>query len=164
VNAAALDAARASGLLACAMLLAALSISPLSVLVPAWRAPSAHAKAVRRRLGMLAACLALVHAVVAFVGRLHAQPSALLQTSHLYAGMGALGLLLLLLLTSYPRLVRTLRLTAWKEFHRLVYLAALLVVQHVLLSPFADRRLVLALFGVVLGLFGARTLVALRGR
>lgn len=164
MNATALDAARASGLLACVVLLAALSINPLSALVPSWRGPSARAKAVRRRLGISAACFALAHAAVAFVGRLGAQPSALLQTSHLYAGMGALGILLLLLLTSYPRLVRTLRLTAWKEFHRLSYLAVLLVVQHVLLSPFADRRLVLALGGAVLGLFGARVLLLVRAR
>ena len=149
MNAAALDAAQASGLLACALLLAALSISPLSALLPSWRGPSARAKALRRRLGISAACLALAHAAVAFFGRLGAQPSALLQTSQLYAGMGALGLLLLLLLTSFPVVVRKLRLSAWKEFHRLVYLAALLVLQHVLLSPFADRRLVLGLVGAL---------------
>ena len=164
MNAAALYAAQASGLLACAVLLLALSVSPVSALLPSWQGPSAGAKALRRRLGISAACLALLHAAVAFLGRLDAQPSALLQTSQLYAGIGALGLLLLLLLTSFPGVVRRLRLSTWKEFHRLVYLAALLVVQHVLLSPFADRRLVLGLSGAVFGLFGARAALALRAR
>jgi sulfoxide reductase heme-binding subunit YedZ len=164
VNAAALDAAQASGLLACALLLVTLSISPLSALLPSWRGPSARAKALRRRLGIGSACLALVHAAVAFVGRLDAQPSALLQTSQLYAGWGALGVLMLLLLTSFPTVVRRLRLSTWKEFHRLVYLAALLVVQHVLLSPFADRRLVLGLGAALLALFGARVVLVLRAR
>jgi len=164
VNEAALRSAQASGLLACALLIAALSISPLSFLVPGWRGPNARAKAVRRRLGTSAAWLGLVHAAVAFAGVLDAKPAALLQTSHLYAGIGALSVLLVLLVTSYPRAVRALGLTAWKELHRLSYVAALLVVQHVALSAFAERRLVLGLLGMLGALFGARLLPFLRAQ
>jgi sulfoxide reductase heme-binding subunit YedZ len=162
VNEGAVQAAQATGLLACAGLLAALSISPLSALVPAWRGPNARAKALRRKLGIGTAFLGLVHAAVAFVGVLDAEPAALLQTSQLYAGLAALAILLLLLLTSYPRVVQALRLRAWKELHRLSFVAALLVVQHVALSAFAERRLVLALLGVVGVLFVARLARALR--
>jgi methionine sulfoxide reductase heme-binding subunit len=164
VNEAALWAARASGLLACGVLIAALSITPLSSIVPAWRGPSARAKAIRRRLGISAACLGLLHASVAFAGVLEAEPSALLSTSHLYAGIGALFVLSILLVTSYPRAVRALRLSAWKELHRSSYVAALLVVQHVALSPFADRRLVLGLLGVLGASFSARVAMLLRAR
>jgi DMSO/TMAO reductase YedYZ heme-binding membrane subunit len=164
VNDAALWAARLSGLSACGVLVAALSITPLSFVVPGWRGPGARAKAIRRRLGTSAAWLGLLHASVAFVGVLDAEPAALLSTSHLYAGLGALFVLSILLVTSYPRAVRALGLSTWKELHRLSYVAALLIVQHVALSPFADRRLVLALLGVLSVLFGARVAMLLRAR
>ena len=164
MNADAVQAAQASGLLACACLLAALSITPLSALVPRWRGPSARAKAVRRTLGMTAAWLGLAHASVAFVSVLEAEPRAVFQTAHLCAGLAALAVLLLLLLTSFPSVVRALRLRAWKELHRLSYVAVLLVAQHVALSAFAERRLVLGLLGMIAVLFATRFVLQVRTR
>jgi DMSO/TMAO reductase YedYZ heme-binding membrane subunit len=58
------------------------------------------------------------------------------------AGVVAALLLALLLLTSYPRVVRALRIRLWKELHRLAYVVALLVVHHLALAPFAPKRAV----------------------
>jgi sulfoxide reductase heme-binding subunit YedZ len=70
---------------------------------------------------------------------------------HLRAGLLALCVLVALLLSSFPSLVRLLGLRTWKELHRLAYVAALLVLQHVLLAPFAPRATVLLLFALAAG-------------
>jgi DMSO/TMAO reductase YedYZ heme-binding membrane subunit len=65
-----------------------------------------------------------------------------------------LVLLLVLLATSFARVIALLRLRFFRELHRLAYVAPLLVLQHVLLAPFAPRSLALALVAAtfVLGL------------
>ena len=158
----ALGLARGSGLVACGALFCALAVTPLSWAVRSASLGSSRAAVLRRALGMAAAWLALVHAVIAFVGVLGADARALAQTSHLIAGVTALCVLCVLLSTSYAGVVRVLRLRAWKELHRASYLAALLVVEHVALSAFAERRLVLALLGLTAALLGARLLAAIR--
>jgi DMSO/TMAO reductase YedYZ heme-binding membrane subunit len=112
----------------------------------------------RRALGMASAWLALIHAALALTTALRWNWAALLSWPHLRAGLTALGALTVLLVTSFGAVVTRLRLRTWKELHRLSYVAALLALQHVLLSPFAPRTLTLALFGSLLALGGLRFL------
>lgn len=145
--------ARGTGWVALAALLLSLSTTPLArALGRLRRSPSAAPTfaVARRALGMTAAWLALAHALIALAGTLAGNFAALPSSSHLRAGLTALGVLLALLLTSFARVVSLLRLRFWKELHRLAYLAAFLALQHVLLSPFAPRTLTLALFGATL--------------
>ncbi|HVZ34967.1 MAG TPA: ferric reductase-like transmembrane domain-containing protein, partial [Polyangiaceae bacterium] len=106
----------------------------------------------RRLLGMTSAWLALLHAGIALRTELADVP-ALLSWPHLRAGAAALAILCALLLTSFPTLVVRLRFRLWQELHRLVYAAALLALQHLLLAPFAPRLFTLALFAATF-LFG----------
>lgn len=156
-------AARGSGIVACAMLVAALAATPFAAFARGGSVASGRAALVRRALGMAAAWLALVHATVAFIGPLRADASALLQTAHLGAGVAALCVLTLLLATSFAVVVRHARLRFWKELHRLSYVAALLVLQHIALAPGTDRALVIGLGAALAVLFGAR-IVALFAR
>ncbi|MFI5309439.1 MAG: ferric reductase-like transmembrane domain-containing protein [Polyangiales bacterium] len=145
--------ARGTGWVALAALLLSLSTTPLSRALGRLRRSSSAAPTfaiTRRALGMTAAWLALAHALVALTGTLAGNFGALPGSPHLRAGLTALGVLLVLLLTSFARVVSLLRLRLWKELHRLAYPAAFLALQHVLLSPFAPRTLTLALFGTAL--------------
>jgi sulfoxide reductase heme-binding subunit YedZ len=149
-----LTLARGTGWLALVLLLASLCITPLARLWArcfATSRPSGGARdAWRRALGMLAAWLALLHAGLAFAGLPAGSAEMLIAWPHLRAGLSALVLLLVLLATSFGAVIRRLRLSLWRELHRLVYVAALLVLQHMLLSPFAPRALTLGLFGAAL--------------
>ncbi|HMI91757.1 MAG TPA: ferric reductase-like transmembrane domain-containing protein, partial [Polyangiales bacterium] len=132
--------ARGSGWVACGALL--ISLAGTAVGRSAWaRRWAIPAPVWRRAFGMAAAWLGGVHALAALLGRLDGQASALLRSAQLIAGLSALAVLALLLLTSFEAVIRRLRLRYWKELHRLSYAAALLVAQHVLLAPFASRRL-----------------------
>jgi len=155
---------RGSGWLALSILIAALFATPIQ-LVSRLRdrelAPVVKSSALRRALGITAAWLALLHGLLAYAGPLQARIGAAFTTSHLVAGATALGVLLLLLLTSFGRVLRALRLRYWKELHRLAYVAAVLALQHLLLSPSAPRRLVLAV-AAILALGLALRLLAVR--
>ena len=160
-----LQLARGSGWVACGALLIALAATPLARLVRtlSTRARSAQAWVIpapvlRRAFGMGAAWLGAAHALAALLGPLDGEPRALLQTSQLLAGASALAVLALLLLTSFERVIQALRLREWKALHRLAYVAALLVAQHVLLAPFPRRALALGLLAAVLGLLAVRAL------
>ena len=59
-----------------------------------------------------------------------------------------LVILLALWATSYPRVVRALRVRLWKPLHGLAFVAALLALQHALLAPMGEKAWVLALLGV----------------
>lgn len=159
-----LAAARGSGLVACGALMAALAVTPFAAFARAGSVGRGGAAPIRRALGMAAGWLALVHACTAFVGPLRADPGALTQTAHLGAGLAALCVLTLLLATSFAAVVRRARLRLWKELHRLSYVAALLVLQHVALSPGAGRTLVLGLCAALAVVLGARIAAALTAR
>jgi DMSO/TMAO reductase YedYZ heme-binding membrane subunit len=159
-----LAAARGSGLVAGAALIVALAVTPLATFARAGSVGHGRAALVRRALGMAAGWLALAHATIAFVGPLHADPGALTQTAHLGAGLAALCVLTLLLATSFAAVVRHARLRFWKELHRLSYVAALLVLQHLALSPGASRALVLGLCAALAVVFVARIVAALAAR
>jgi sulfoxide reductase heme-binding subunit YedZ len=138
---------RATGWLAVAALLLSLTATPLGRALGWLRARPLGVAKVRRGLGITAACCGALHGAVAFWGWLHGEAALLLTWPHLRAGLVALGILVVLLATSFPRLNARLRFRYWKELHRLAYVAALLVLQHLLLSPFASRTWTLALFG-----------------
>jgi sulfoxide reductase heme-binding subunit YedZ len=133
-------------------LVLSLAVTPLSRLAAflGRPLPGAPATAGRRVLGITAAVLAAVHGLLAMATYLQWQWSTVWQWPYLRAGAVAVGILLLLLVTSFPRWVALLRLRLWKPLHRLAYVAAFLAFQHLLLAPFAGERLVLGLAGGVL--------------
>lgn len=147
---------RASGYGALGALFLALSMTPLGRLaaraVPGRTMANtvpAIWPALRRAFGIAAAWWALAHAAVGLATYLRGSWAAVLDWPHLRAGALALAILAVLLATSFPRLVRLLRVRLWKQLHRLAYVAAIFVFQHLMLSPFAPRRLVLALFATL---------------
>jgi len=110
-------------------------------------------RALRRALGMTAAWLAAGHALLSLSTYLDGALPSLLTTPWLRSGLVALCILVALLVTSFPALVRALRIRLWKALHRLAHVAALLVLHHLLLSPFAPRIWVLSIFAFLF-LFG----------
>lgn len=96
----------------------------------------------RRRFGITAALLAGCHLMV--VWRLF-YPDRLLEAVSdsfwLQCGAAAAGLLALLWLTSYPRMVRQLKIKNWTAIHALSYLAAGFAVLHFAVSPWSGVRL-----------------------
>ncbi len=148
MNLAFVTISRYAGWLALGLLLCALCVTPLTRLI-ADDARGRRLGRMRRALGIAAACAALAHSAFALTV-LGVSPRLVWSWSHLRAGAAASAILLLLLVTSFPRLVRALHLHAWKELHRLVYVAALLALLHILLSPFAPRLPALLVFGCTL--------------
>lgn len=144
---------RGSGWLALLFLLTSLSVRPWARLQARLRGGAQGAWLVwRRLLGMTSAWLALLHAGIALRSEL-ADFQAILSWPHIRAGAAALAILGALLLTSFPALVVRMRFRLWQELHRMVYAAALLTLQHLLLAPFAPRLFTLALFAATF-LFG----------
>jgi DMSO/TMAO reductase YedYZ heme-binding membrane subunit len=151
-----LTLSRVSGWLSLGCLALTLCVSPWArASLRLWQGPrwAPHAASLRRTLGMTSAWLALLHAGFGAI-QLH-EPGKLglawlLETAHARAGLSALLILVLLLLTSFPSVVRALHLRAWKELHRLAYVGFACAAQHVLLSPFAPRVWVLGLIGATL--------------
>ena len=142
--------ARGTGYSALVALLASQSLRPLR----RWGivSPQTHLRW-RRRLGILAAFLASGHALLQWFTFLQGDlRQAARETLWLQFGMVAWALLLVLWLTSYPRVVRWLRLRHWQELHRLSYVATLWACLHVLLAPWGTPWLALLflLFSVVL--------------
>jgi sulfoxide reductase heme-binding subunit YedZ len=138
-----------SGYAALAALLLALTTSPLVALARflGWRvAPGAAVGAFRRALGLSAATFATAHATLVLTTYLSDAWLAVLGRPFLRSGALALCILLAMALTSFPRLVRVLRVDLWKQLHVLGFVAALLVLHHLLLSPFAPRALIIAIF------------------
>lgn len=139
---------RASGWAGATLLLASIVTTPIGRLAGRFMAKPPSFGPLRRALGLSAAACASLHAGVALATYLGGAWGQLLALAWLRAGVLALLLLLALWLTSYPRVVRALRVKLWKPLHRLVFVAALLALQHALLSPMADRAWVLGVFGL----------------
>lgn len=135
--------ARATGAAAITLLMTSLAMSPLARLLPAvW---AVACRAARRRIGIAAALVALVHACLAlpsYLAPLTLGPIASLPW--LRHGAIALSILLVLLVTSFPALHRPLRVRAWSALHRLAYVAALFAALHALAVPFGSVRLGIA--------------------
>jgi sulfoxide reductase heme-binding subunit YedZ len=138
--------ARGTGWTAVGALMIALSATPVARLRPRLQPFIAP---FRRAFGIAAGSLALLHAATVLFGHLRGAWGALWNVSYLRAGLLALAILIVMLITSFPWLVKRLRVRLWKPLHRLGYLAALLVLVHLLLSPWAPRPLTLELFGAL---------------
>lgn len=155
--------ARGTGWLACFGLFASLCVTPVARVArrvwPRSRRLS-WAPVLRRALGMSAAWLAVLHAIASIKGPLQGDVAAVLDTTHLLAGLSALAVLLVLLLTSFDGVIQLLRLRYFKPLHRLAFAAALLTLQHLALSPSCPRWLVLALGGVLVAGIALRLLLA----
>lgn len=160
-----LTLSRGTGWVALCSLLLSLCCTPVGRLAARFGYDRMHAFGVARRaLGMTSSWLALLHALLALATALQWNWAAVLHWPHLRAGLIALALLVVLLATSFSRVIAGLRLAFFKELHTLGYVAALLALQHLLLSPFASRRLTLWLFGAVFLLGFARFLRPRCGR
>jgi DMSO/TMAO reductase YedYZ heme-binding membrane subunit len=150
---------RGSGWIALGALLLSLSATPVGRLARRFFGRDLPAVGVTRRaLGMTSAWLACVHAALALCTTLQWSWAAIPHWPHLRAGLTALCVLALLFATSFRQVIVWLRLGFFRELHRLSYVAALLALQHVLLSPFAPRTLTLLLFGATFLLGLARFL------
>jgi sulfoxide reductase heme-binding subunit YedZ len=128
-------------------------------LAPARAAPQRFA-AYRRALGLSAAAIGALHFALALATYLRGARGAVLEYPFLRSGLLALAVLLVLALTSFPAITRAARVRLWKHLHRLAYAAALLALHHALLSPFAPRGAVLAVFGAIVALGMLRLLPA----
>lgn len=144
---------RATGWAALAALFLALAVTPIHRArrraAPGFVGAGALV-AFRRSFGIGSAALALGHAALVFATYLRGSWAATFEHPYLRAGLTALVILAVLLVTSFPEIVALLRVKLWKELHRLSYAAAFFVLWHLLQSPFASRRLTLALFGALL--------------
>lgn len=143
---------RGTGWCALVALLGSLGATPIGRLIGRLRARSVEpaTNAARRAIGIASAVLAALHASLSLATYLQGALEPLLELSWLRGGLLALSILLALFVTSFPTVVIRARVTLWKPLHRLAYFAALFALQHVLLSPLADRRWVLGAFGVAL--------------
>lgn len=156
---------QATGYSALAALLLSLSMTPIRHLAVRLGRSSAAAylPALRRSLGITAATFALAHAALALSTYLWNSWPTVINEPFLRAGLVTLAILTALLATSFPRIVRLLRIRLWKPLHRLAYIAGIFAFQHLLLAPFADRRLVVVIFAAALALQSLR-LLALAGK
>lgn len=149
-----LSLARGSGWLAFLTLALTLCVTPLSRVAarvrPAWASGVAPW---RRALGIHCAWLSWMHAAFGTSEGYDGSFAWLVEGAHMRAGLTALLILSALAWTSFPAGVRALSLRAWKELHRLAYVAFACAAQHTLLSPFAPRRWVLGAIAATL-LFG----------
>lgn len=150
---------RVSGLAAIALLFCTLAVSPLRpLLAPVGGGGSVSVPRIRRALGIACACTALAHSALALALFVRVPFAQLLDWPFLRAGVIAVLVLSALLVTSFPALVRALRLRAWRELHRLAYVALFFALQHLALAPFGSRTLVVGLVGLAGLLFGVRVL------
>ena len=158
---------RATGYTALGALFLALLMTPASLLSRHFL-PHCHNPVVwmafRRSLGMSAAWLGGLHACVALTTYLDGSWPLIVTASYLRAGLTALLILLALLITSFPTLVRLLHVRFWKQLHRLAYVAVLFLFQHLMHAPFALRWLIVLLFSclLLLGLLRMLPFVAKR--
>jgi len=120
-----------TGWAAALFLFASLAMRPLRRWLGAWTAW-------RRALGLASAALLIAHMLVVWRSGWGLEPMLLLTEPHLRSGATATMVLLLMTLTSFPSLLRALRLGHWRLLHRAVYAAALLVLHHIALSAHAE--------------------------
>lgn len=124
------------GFVACLLLVTVLSFSPLRVLFPG----SAFVQALnrhRRLVGVSAACYAILHFTTHVIYEGGTDPTAIPSILHTVirkpfqlTGLIALTILVVLAITSLRVFVRWLGGKAWKNLHRLAYVAAILVAYH----------------------------------
>jgi sulfoxide reductase heme-binding subunit YedZ len=120
------------GFTACLLLTLVLTFSPLRLLFPGWDVAQALNRH-RRLVGVGAFSYALLHfsaqALYVYDGSF-ATLAQEVQKPFQLTGLIALVILFVLAVTSLPAAVRRLGGTAWKNLHRLAYLAAALAAYH----------------------------------
>ncbi|WP_417503814.1 sulfite oxidase heme-binding subunit YedZ [Marinomonas gallaica] len=148
---------RLSGIWACVLMAAALSVTPLMKFK--------HFKALtryRRFIGLSAFFYAILHFViylVLFAGLSWRWiRSDLLEKPYIYAGVLALVVLFVLAITSTKKMMKRLGRN-WKRLHRFVYLAALAILLHLWWQVKSDTSLAV-IFSVIFALLlGYRVIV-----
>lgn len=155
---------RGTGWCALVALLGSLCATPIGRLVGRLRKRSVEpvTHAARRAIGIASAGLAGVHASLSLATYLRGSLAPILELAWLRGGLLALSILLALFVTSFPWVVARARVTLWKPLHRLAYVAAFFALQHVSMSPLADRRWVIGVFGAALAVGVLRWIPAQR--
>lgn len=146
------------GFVACVLLAVVLTFSPLRVLFPGSE-PARALNRHRRLVGVSACAYALLHVLAhtrhVYDGTFETFAKEI-QKPFQITGLAALVILLLLAITSLHAAVRWLGGRAWKNLHRLAYVAAALAAYH----QAAARKLfplqVVGIFGPVVVLQAAR--------
>ncbi len=138
-----------TGWIAAIALLASLAVRPLRRWWPKW-------VIWRRALGLGAFGLTLAHVARVWNSGWIVGLWQLITEPQLRSGTTAALILLLMSLTSLPKVVRGLRLGHWRLLHRTVYVAALLVAHHIALSGHAPPWALATWLAGLLLLFLAR--------
>jgi sulfoxide reductase heme-binding subunit YedZ len=144
---------RGIGYVALSALVLALCVTPLASVVRRFTSPSR----LRRAFGLAALACGVMHALFA-LGIVPGGIFAIWREPALRAGALSLLILSLIGLTSFPVVVRAVRLRHWKELHRLAYVALACTLWHALLQPYAPAFWLLALAAACALLLGLRLL------
>ena len=153
------------GFVACVLLATVLTFTPLRVLFPQWNIALALNRH-RRLVGVSSFAYALLHFCVQVLYVYDGGFDTLwkeIQKPFQLTGLGALVILLILTITSVNALIRRLGPKAWKNLHRLVYVAAALAAYHQADARKTFPMQVVWIFGPVLVLEIARVWKQLRG-
>lgn len=138
------------GFTAAVVLAIVLVLSPLRAAVPRWR-PAQVVQRHRRFIGVSAFAYAALHVVMHFI---YEGGFGTFQTDwrkpFILVGLIAFSILLLLALTSVNAAVRWLGARRWKWLHRLVYVAAVLVMYHQVSARKVFPMQVVWIFGPVI--------------
>ncbi|PHS18151.1 MAG: hypothetical protein COA86_08375 [Kangiella sp.] len=123
------------------------SITPLNKLTSFFgrKAPQAILLAFRRAFGIGAACFAIIHAGFVIYLQLESNWSVFIHLPFFRAGLISLFLLLVLLITSFPAMLKLFRVKYWRNLHQLVFVIGIMIIQHVWLSAFVPAWVVLAM-------------------
>ncbi len=143
---------RLTGYATLLLLFGSLSITPLRRLASRMGMKTKGLQPYRRSLGITAFTSALVHACISCTQYFGDAPWFMpLLEPFLRMGVLTLGILSVLWVTSFPKMVRAMRIRTWRELHWLAYAAGLTALLHVVLSPIAPVREVLLASAVWLG-------------
>lgn len=122
------------GLLAVVLVYMAVVITPLNKLLPSTGIMNRVLYA-RRGIGVAAAYFASLHAFISIERQLGGLGGALLLPSRykLSFGLAAIALVILIVMafTSFDKAIKVLTFRRWKQVHRFIYLAGVLIVVHV---------------------------------
>lgn len=154
------------GFVACVLLAVVLTFSPLRVLFPKWDVALALNRH-RRLVGVSAFAYGLLHFGVQVLYVYDGTFETLgkeIQKPFQLTGLIALTILLVLTITSLHAVVRWLGGKAWKNLHRLVYVAAILVAYHQAAARKIFPMQVVWIFGPLLLLEIARVVKQQRRR
>jgi methionine sulfoxide reductase heme-binding subunit len=138
------------GFTAACVLAVVLALSPLRVLLPRWK-PALVLQRHRRLIGVTAFVYAALHVTMHF---LYEGGFGTFATDwkkpFIAVGLAAFAILFVLAATSFNAVVRRLGARRWKWLHRLVYLAAALVIYHQVSARKVFPEQVLWIFGPLL--------------